>query len=258
MNRLSQLKSTLRRAGSPVPIATAAGCFATVAIALAGELPSGLTPSGAAGGEGGGDGGLPTLVFGPSDVMTCAGAPVQFQAKAEPPNQATTIGYQWQFQNSAGEWIDLVNDPDPTPQSHHLITIDDGTRASTLTINHLAAQDTGLYRCLITAGNGIGLLALPARATALLFDVGSAGGVFGPDGELDNNDFIAFLNGFFTAANWADLGQAGGLWGGDGQYDNNDVVAYIDLFFNQCYILHNPPEPPGMPFEPLPSAPGEE
>jgi hypothetical protein len=231
-----------------IPLLTAAGCCATIAIAFAGSggLPIGGPPA------------FPHLVFGPSDVMTCAGAPVQFQTKAEPTHSAMTLEYQWQFQDGTGGWTDLFNDPEPTPLSHHVITFDPESRASTLLINRLAPADTGLYRCLVTANNGTALLAMPARATSLAFDVGSAGGVFGADGHLDNNDFIAFLDGFFSAANWVDLGKAGGHWGGDGLLDNNDFVAYIDLFFNQCFILHNPPEPPGIPFEPWPVGPDGE
>ena len=65
-------------------------------------------------------------------------------------------------------------------------------------------------------------------------DLGAQGGVFGGDGLLDNNDFIAFINAYFLADPGADLGQQGGELGGDGLFDNNDFIAFINHFFNGC------------------------
>ncbi|MBY0307469.1 MAG: hypothetical protein K2Q09_01885, partial [Phycisphaerales bacterium] len=54
-------------------------------------------------------------------------------------------------------------------------------------------------------------LKVPTVCTA---DVGSQGGLTGPDGSLDNNDFIVFISSFFNAdAVMADVGQQGGLTG---------------------------------------------
>jgi len=65
-------------------------------------------------------------------------------------------------------------------------------------------------------------------------DVGQAGGLPDFDGQLDNNDFIAFINFFFDENSIADMGIAGGLPGSDGQFDNNDFIAFINEFFNGC------------------------
>ncbi|MFT3683641.1 MAG: right-handed parallel beta-helix repeat-containing protein [Phycisphaerales bacterium] len=65
-------------------------------------------------------------------------------------------------------------------------------------------------------------------------DLGRAGGLVGPDGFRDNNDFIAFISLFFAADPRADLGRAGGLPGSDGAYDNNDFIAFINAFFQSC------------------------
>ncbi|MFT3686597.1 MAG: GC-type dockerin domain-anchored protein [Phycisphaerales bacterium] len=73
------------------------------------------------------------------------------------------------------------------------------------------------------------LLAPPCRA-----DIGRAGGVFGQDGMLDNNDFIAFIDAFFVRNPAADKGSAGGVPGSDGAFDNNDFIAFINLFFAGC------------------------
>jgi hypothetical protein len=65
-------------------------------------------------------------------------------------------------------------------------------------------------------------------------DLGSTGGVHAPDGHLDNNDFIAFIDYFFASDPLADFGSQGGVAPGDGHFDNNDFVVYIDRFFNGC------------------------
>ena len=65
-------------------------------------------------------------------------------------------------------------------------------------------------------------------------DVGAAGGLPGYDGQLDNNDFIAFIDLFFAQSPLADRGRAGGVPGVDEQYDNNDFIVYINQFFEGC------------------------
>ncbi|HYC31754.1 MAG TPA: GC-type dockerin domain-anchored protein [Gemmatimonadales bacterium] len=65
-------------------------------------------------------------------------------------------------------------------------------------------------------------------------DLGSVGGVRGPDGALDNNDFVAFIDAFFASDPLADRGSTGGAAGGDGTFDNNDFVVFVDQFFAGC------------------------
>ena len=65
-------------------------------------------------------------------------------------------------------------------------------------------------------------------------DLGGAGGLPVPDGVLDNNDFIVFINYFFDADPLADVGVQGGGPGQDGAFDNNDFIAFINLFFEGC------------------------
>jgi hypothetical protein len=62
-------------------------------------------------------------------------------------------------------------------------------------------------------------------------DIGGPGGLSGPDGRRDNNDFIVFIDDFFAARNSADIGGPGGVEPGDGHFDNNDFVVFIDQFF---------------------------
>lgn len=65
-------------------------------------------------------------------------------------------------------------------------------------------------------------------------DVGSVGGVAGGDGLLDNNDFVAFIDDFFSQLAVADRGGAGGVAQPDGMFDTNDFVVFIDQFFAGC------------------------
>ncbi|MDP1662012.1 MAG: GC-type dockerin domain-anchored protein [Phycisphaerales bacterium] len=65
-------------------------------------------------------------------------------------------------------------------------------------------------------------------------DLGSAGGVVGPDDVLDNNDFIVFIDYFFASDTRADFGGTGGVAGGDGVFNNNDFIVFIDAFFEAC------------------------
>jgi hypothetical protein len=65
-------------------------------------------------------------------------------------------------------------------------------------------------------------------------DLGKQGGVGGPDGALDNNDFISFIDLFFSNNPLADLGSQGGVAGADTFFDNNDFVIFIDEFFSGC------------------------
>jgi plastocyanin len=65
-------------------------------------------------------------------------------------------------------------------------------------------------------------------------DLGVAGGAAGQDGQLDNNDFVVFIDDFFAHDVKADVGTTGGLPGADGAWNNNDFIVYIDLFFQGC------------------------
>lgn len=83
-----------------------------------------------------------------------------------------------------------------------------------------------------TAGGMSGYIdVIPAPCLA---DVGTAGGVPGQDGLLNNNDFVVFIDWFFAGNTASDIGTTGGVPGVDGAFDNNDFVVYIDRFFAGC------------------------
>ncbi|MDP1660961.1 MAG: right-handed parallel beta-helix repeat-containing protein [Phycisphaerales bacterium] len=65
-------------------------------------------------------------------------------------------------------------------------------------------------------------------------DLGSTGGVAGPDGTRNNNDFIVFIDLFFAHDSRADVGRTGGIAGPDGAFNNNDFIVFIDDFFTPC------------------------
>jgi hypothetical protein len=70
------------------------------------------------------------------------------------------------------------------------------------------------------------------NAQCSVADVGIAGGSFGHDHLLNNNDFISFITLFFAQDPAADLGVQGGNPGHDSAWDNNDFIAFINYFFN--------------------------
>ncbi|HYD01384.1 MAG TPA: GC-type dockerin domain-anchored protein [Phycisphaerales bacterium] len=77
--------------------------------------------------------------------------------------------------------------------------------------------------------------ALSLVVTLCIPDIGAAGGVFAADGNLDNNDFVVFIDRFFAQDPvTADIGVTGGLFGRDGRFDNNDFIVFIDRFFEGC------------------------
>lgn len=65
-------------------------------------------------------------------------------------------------------------------------------------------------------------------------DVGSQGAVPVPDGTVDSNDFIVYIDRFFNQDPAADIGTQGGVEGADSTWDNNDFVVFIDRFFADC------------------------
>jgi hypothetical protein len=103
-----------------------------------------------------------------------------------------------------------------------------GTFSGVLAIDHDAAE--------VIVNPAIGDLTIAVTVTVIpgcgLADVGSEGGLAQPDGILDNNDFIVFIDRFFNGEASADIGIEGGALGSDGFFDNNDFIVFIDAFFN--------------------------
>jgi hypothetical protein len=112
-----------------------------------------------------------------------------------------------------------------------------GATSTHMQITNISSADDGLYKCEVTSQCGNATSRTVRLITFCLCgpaDMGSQGGVPGPDGLLDNNDFVVFIDLFFQGNQQADVGQQGGIPGHDGMFDNNDFVVYIDMFFAGC------------------------
>jgi hypothetical protein len=94
--------------------------------------------------------------------------------------------------------------------------------------------DGSLYGYVSNGGNAVAVRWTPAAAVCGPADVGGPGGAPGADGLLNNNDFVVFIDLFFSHAPAADMGGTGGVAGADGSFDNNDFVVFIDRFFAGC------------------------
>ena len=75
---------------------------------------------------------------------------------------------------------------------------------------------------------------MPRNENPCIADFGAQGGISEPDGNLDDNDFVAFVDSFFARSYHADLGKQGGEMGSDGFIDSNDFVAFINHFMEGC------------------------
>ncbi|HZW07105.1 MAG TPA: peptidylprolyl isomerase [Phycisphaerales bacterium] len=108
-----------------------------------------------------------------------------------------------------------------------------GATTPVLTISNATMAEWGGYTCEV-AGHACGAAVSPETVVRCASDLGAAGGTPAPDGVLNNNDFVVFIDLFFGHDPRADLGRVGGERGSDGAFDNNDFVAFIDLFFSGC------------------------
>jgi hypothetical protein len=108
----------------------------------------------------------------------------------------------------------------------------DGTPAGLTSVDFVRIR-TGVNRTSNVFGESSteigGVAEVRARKRA---DIGSQGGSIGPDGALDNNDFVVFIDLFFRQSPLADTGVQGGIEGSDGAWDNNDFVVFIGWFFS--------------------------
>ena len=156
-------------------------------------------------------------------IKACATSPLVLSVSATSP---WALGYQWRRNGVA-----LVNGALSGQ------TTVEGADTATLTINNFTSALDGAFDCVLVNSCGsrtsaTAQVTLPAPCG--IADLGRAGGFPCPDGELDNNDFIVFINYFFGANVVADMGGAGGFSTPDGAFDNNDFIAFINHFFDGC------------------------
>lgn len=156
-------------------------------------------------------------------VKACATAPLLLSVSATSP---WTLGYQWRRNG-----VPIING---TLAGNATA---DGANSPTLSITGYTTALDGVYDCIVANSCGSRTtspctVTLPTPCGPA--DIGRQGGASCPDGELDNNDFIVFIDYFFTSNPLADRGSQGGAAGTDGRFDNNDFIVYIDQFFSGC------------------------
>ena len=115
-------------------------------------------------------------------------------------------------------WLDQPYAAQRAPDGAGAGSAFDGWLGSNVTTGNYRIDFTGV--CHTSGGNACGAS-----------DIGSVGGAPGADAHLDNNDFVVFIDYFFSHNPIADMGSTGGAPGADGAWDNNDFVVFIDNFF---------------------------
>ncbi|MFT3686901.1 MAG: immunoglobulin domain-containing protein [Phycisphaerales bacterium] len=160
----------------------------------------------------------------PMDAVSAAAGSVQFRVRAG--GGVDGVSYQWRRNG-----VPLTDGSGPSG------AVFLGATQPWLTVMSVSAADAGSYDCVVTGAcndvtSAAAVLTVPGSSCAA--DLGVAGGAPGSDGVLNNNDFIAFINYFFSGDAHADLGVSGGLPGHDGVYNNNDFIAFINAFFAGC------------------------
>lgn len=176
----------------------------------------------------------PTIDQQPIDRAVCAGSQATFSVTASGNGPLT---FEWQTEAAPRVWVPVVVPPREGVWERISIGIDEAGGSSTLYFGWIGINDTRRYRCIVSDSIG-NTVSDAARLTALTADFGSMGGDTVPDAILDNNDFIVYIDAYFSGDPRADLGTSGGQPGGDGRFDNNDFVVFVDLFFNGCIELH--------------------
>lgn len=74
-----------------------------------------------------------------------------------------------------------------------------GVNTATLTVSGVTEYETGTYYCVVAGPcNANTATTLSLGQSGCIADVGVAGGGYGHDGVLDNNDFVSFINLFFS------------------------------------------------------------
>jgi hypothetical protein len=167
-------------------------------------------------------------------VAPCVGVSITTQ----PHPQASCTGSAAVFTvavTGSSPFINWLRDGEPVFDDDHI----SGSFSSELTISNPTQADLGVYTanvsnaCSATSSDGAALTLVSRCGPA---DLGGTGGVAAAcgDGVLDNNDFVVFIDYFFSGSHYADVGSAGGVAGSDGQFNNNDFVVFIDQFFSGC------------------------
>ncbi len=173
----------------------------------------------------------------PQSVSCCPGGTATFSAAAI---GSGAITYHWQWRRvDQPEWHEVVGGTNAdgvasfgaatrAAQQLEITDVQEGGWAN-------SERLLGRVQFACVATNTCGSVwSRPAAVYVAAADVGTQGGQPGQDGQLDNNDFVVFIDDFFSSRSNADLGRQGGAFGPDGLFDNNDFIVFIDEFFRGC------------------------
>jgi len=126
-----------------------------------------------------------------------------------------------------------------------------GATTSSLSLTNSSVQDNGVYTCTVTSPCGGSATSLGAQLTVngcnLLIGACSLADVAGggetgrtPNGVLDSDDFIAFMNSFGIGDPAVDPladvagGDTGAVVDPDGLIDGTDLIAFVNAFAAGC------------------------
>ncbi|HYD00212.1 MAG TPA: GC-type dockerin domain-anchored protein [Phycisphaerales bacterium] len=118
-----------------------------------------------------------------------------------------------------------------TPGAWHQVSFTSGDAPAIRSVQTTPVNANGTFAYVDWAMDDLTFTGVQACGAS---DVGSTGGTDGGDGQLNNNDFVVFIDRFFAGDPRADVGVTGGLPGRDEAFNNNDFVVFIDQFFDGC------------------------
>lgn len=172
--------------------------------------------------------------------VRCAGAPLPPTQRLEfaAPQQSVTlwiatdaaVTMQLAVGGSGGSVIETVQRPIAAMAWTQVTLTAPSAQIRSVVVT--PTDGSGGFRYIDWALDDITLVA-PVQACGSA-DVGSTGAIDGADGQLNNNDFIVYIDRFFASDARADVGATGGVPGVDGAFNNNDFVVFIDRFFAGC------------------------
>ncbi len=170
---------------------------------------------------------------------------------AAPSNGYANVSVQWRRNgvpisdgpggaSHGGGTVSGASGPLPSPTDNSAVT---------LTITNIQPSDAGEYTAVFT--NACGSVTSTAATVTVggstppcnPADIAATDGSPGPDGQIDNGDFVLFIASFFTAecvepgpvpCGPADIASTDSEPGPDGQVNNGDFQLFISSFFAGC------------------------
>lgn len=181
---------------------------------------------------------IPILTFTvqPSPRGTCTGGSAPFALTIA--GQVTTPTFRWQFEDGAGNWLNLTTDPIALPFGGTAFITNPLVTGQSASVNVNVRNRNGDFRirCVASSSCTSGISAAVRLHVGCdsIANIVTIGGATTCDDELTADDVIAFLSGFFAQQPISDIARLGGVIGPDGQWTADDVVAFLSAFFAGC------------------------